>query len=471
MSYRVFDTTGTYTDSTDAVQMTYASGVTLIDSAADSQVFVNSTNANITASASNIVLFNGTFAGNTFALNGQSDVYYGGGAAATVTANGDSNIIVGSGVPGSIYNLAGPHQTYYGGASAGTVNVTGAFATVYGGSDTFSPDMVHLTLASAGNAKITRGIGAMTLSLTDSVADNNAIVMDVGKNIATNLNGLSISNITNLDYFISPGGNAHRTGTTQFTVESGTNEFGFTNSSGTNTVYNIGTGSTTVFGGSGTDVAVGGTTGYTELDTQGGNDYLYGGASGSTNVMAALSGTAGTDRFYAGAGYNDFLDGGGIGNEYMYGGAGTDYFRGGAGTNVLVEGTHSDEFHGTTGTDYVYGTAAASKVYGGSGTDYVYTGAASQYFYSGTGKEYFYQEPNTQTHGRVDVLDNFQIQNGAKGTFVFLPTADASHTTFVASNTGTYIVSPATDGSGGNADIFVPNVAPSTVKAQTYFVI
>ncbi len=154
----------------------------------------------------------------------------------------------------------------------------------------------------------------------------------------------------------------------------------------------------------------------------------------------------------------------------MYGAGGTDYFQGGGGNNVLVEGTYSDEFHGTVGTDYVYGSSAASKVYGGSGTDFVYTGASNQYFFSGTGKEYLFEQANTMTNGRLDVVDNFQTQGvGGKGTFIFEPTADASLTTFVGSNGGTCIVNPTTDGSGGTSDVFVANVAPSIVKAQTYF--
>ena len=152
----------------------------------------------------------------------------------------------------------------------------------------------------------------------------------------------------------------------------------------------------------------------------------------------------------------------------MYGAGGTDYFQGGGGTNVLVEGTHSDEFHGTVGTDYIYGSSAASKVYGGSGTDFVYTGASNQYFYSGTGKEYLYEEAASMTNGRLDVVDHFQTQGaGGKGTFIFEPAADANKSTFVASNGGTYIVNPTMG--GGASDVFVPNVAPSIVKAQTYF--
>ena len=111
----------------------------------------------------------------------------------------------------------------------------------------------------------------------------------------------------------------------------------------------------------------------------------------------------------------------------------------------------------------------ASNVHGGSGKDLVYSGGANQYFYSGTGAEYFYERASTQTGGKMDVLDNFQTQSGAKGTFVFMPASEAASTSFVASNGGTYIVARATDGSGGNADIFVAGASTATVKAQTFF--
>ena len=464
MAAFVYSTQGTYTDSTHTTILVDNSQISLnINNPTSVFVLIDTVMDTVTATSANVFIFSdGSDA--TAYLNANHGTFYSSFGGDTVYMSGADDYATGGTGLSNTVSITGTSGRYVGVRSGDMITVSGSNNSVRAG---IGDDTVTVNLPSLGGGNsIDGGAGNNTLTLSDFVSDPNVLTVDLGKSALTGASGLTIANFQNLNYTIAnPNSSARRSASTTFTLESGTNTLDFSYSSGANTVYNTG-GSTIAVGGSATDTMVGGT-GFTKLISQGGNDTLYGGSGMS---VLQPSGGGGTDRFYGGSGTEYLFGGAGIGNDYMYGAGGTDYFQGGGGNNVLVEGTYSDEFHGTAGNDFIYGSSAASKVYGGSGSDYVYTGASNQYFYSGTGKEYLYEEAGTMTNGRLDVLDHFQTQSaGGKGTFIFEPAADANATTFVASNGGTYIVNPAVNMPGGTSDVFVPNVAPSIVKAQTYF--
>jgi Ca2+-binding RTX toxin-like protein len=204
----------------------------------------------------------------------------GNSGATTVTANGESDYVYGATNNSMSVTLAGSGDFYFGSnGSPTTVTVTGANASVTSASGATTTD---LNIATTSGATIEGGSSDNdTLNLTDTSADNNALTIDLGKNTVASGNGLTISNLENLDYSITPvGASGRRTADTTFTTEHGTNSFNFSYSTAENIVYNSG-GTDTVMGGGGTDVAVGGT-GTTHLFTSGGNDYLYGGSGTNT---------------------------------------------------------------------------------------------------------------------------------------------------------------------------------------------
>jgi Ca2+-binding RTX toxin-like protein len=133
---------------------------------------------------------------------------------------------------------------------------------------------------------------------------------------------------------------------------------------------------------------------------------------------------------------------------------------------VFVEGSDSNTFKGLSGTDYVYGTSGASTVTGGTGTEYLYTGTGEQTFTAGSGKDYFNELLGSQTNGKLDTINNFQVAGATDGTFIFLPAGEAASTSFVAGAGGTYIVTPL--GGGGASDILVANESPAVVHSQTF---
>jgi Ca2+-binding RTX toxin-like protein len=457
-----YSTAGTYTDTTNQYQFVDANGVILNSNLTDADVFVDGNDTITTNAIGDYVFAGGYGGGSTITLNAENDRFYGGEAgASTVTANGANDQVFGSDSTMGV-TLAGSSDSFLASDGTSTVTITGSNATVTGSSGATTVD---LNIASTTGATVKGGgSGNDTLNLTDTVADNNALTIDLGKNTVTNGNGLTISNLENLDYSISnPFTSARRTANTTFTTEHGTNTFDFSYSKAENIVYNTG-GTDTVMGGGGLDVAVGGT-GTTHLFTSGGNDYLYGGSG--TNILQPGTGTAGTDYFYGGAGSDYFFGATGTGNEYFYGANGLETFDGGSGTNAFVEGTGSNTFQGLSGTDYVYGSSGTSNVTGGTGTDYLYTGIGEQTFTAGSGKDYLYEEAGTQFGGKLDTIDNFQTAAGAKGTFIFMPGFEAGSTSFEAGSGGTYIVTQL--GGGQTSDILVAGASVSAVQGQTFF--
>ncbi len=466
MTSRVYNTAGSYNDNTDSQIYVGASQVNLTSNVASGDVVVNSVNDDVYVIGDSQNVYSAAHSaasGSTVELGGNFETYYGSSSSDLVDLVGQDDLAYGASSNGN-YFLLGDEDLFSGNSGNDMVHVEGTNGVAVGGygNDTFS-----VFLPTASTNTIDGGGGTNTLSLTDQASDASAITFDLAKNTDTGLGGLTFSSFQNIDYSVqAPGDSSRRSASTQFTLESGTNNLDFSYSSGTNTVFSAGTGNTTVQGGSGTDIVVGGT-GSTRLGTDGGTDYLYGGMG--TNVIQASNGTGGNDRFFAGSGTDYDFSGGSTGNEYMYSTTGTDYFQGGGGTNVIVEGTSgSDEFHGTVGTDYIYGASAASKVYGGSGTDFVYTGTQAQYFDSGSGKEYFEEMQGTQSNGKMDVVDNFQTAANGKGTFVFLPSYEASATSFVQSQGGVAIETNI--GGSQMSTILVANTTNiAAVKAQTSF--
>ena len=191
----------------------------------------------------------------------------------------------------------------------------------------------------------------------------------------------------------------------------------------------------------------------------GGTDFVYGGA-GST----VLYGAGGTEDLTGGSGFNELVGSTQApGFDILNGGSGTDLFYAGIGTNLLYEGVGTDTFAGNAGTDYIYGGAGRSFVYGGSGTDVVTTGAGNQYVSAGTGTTYFNDTAANLHAGRSDEVDGF---SHGSGTYLYLPTAVQSATSFIAQSGGTAVVTAV---SGGTATIFLPGAAVANVQAHTHF--
>ena len=145
--------------------------------------------------------------------------------------------------------------------------------------------------------------------------------------------------------------------------------------------------------------------------------------------------------------------------KYFYGSKGTETVDGGSGHQCVCRGKRLQHVSGgLSGTDYIYGSSGTSNITGGTGTEFLFTGTHDQTFTAGSGADYFYEEPGTQSHGKLDTINNFQIAGGLHGTFIFMPRNEAASTSFVAGAGGTYIVTPL--GGGGASDILVANELP-----------
>lgn len=164
------------------------------------------------------------------------------------------------------------------------------------------------------------------------------------------------------------------------------------------------------------------------------------------------------------------------GNDILLGGAGNDYIQAGNGAVVLlVAGSGAQTLVGGSGQDTFVGGSGQNSIICGSGNDGVICGSGQTSVSAGTGSLFvqagsgldFLGFPTTSVlPGHFDQVANFQAASGGNGTYILMPTALQSATSFQAFSGGTLI---GTSVGGSFFDIFVSGVAPSVVQAQTFF--
>lgn len=164
------------------------------------------------------------------------------------------------------------------------------------------------------------------------------------------------------------------------------------------------------------------------------------------------------------------------GNDILLGGAGNDYIQAGngavvllvagSGAQTLVGGSGQDSFLGGSGQNSIICGSGSDGVICGSGQTSVYAGTGSLFVQAGSGLDFLAFPTTSVLPGHFDQVANFQAASGGNGTYILMPTALQSATSFQAFSGGTLI---GTSVGGSFFDIFVSGVAPSVVQAQTFF--
>ena len=206
----------------------------------------------------------------------------------------------------------------------------------------------------------------------------------------------------------------------------------------------------------------------------GGTDYVYGNGGNVT-----LCGAGGTEFLSGGSGFNTL-----IGRRTRMGrqqrlqrirrrhrvNGGTDLFYGGVGTNLMYEGSGTDVFAGNAGTDFIFGGTGRPSSMAAAARMWSPPGRATNISRRASARPIFNDTAANLTAGRFDQIDNFKgAQSDGTGTFIYLPTQNAGNTSFVNTNGGTAIITPATASVSGQSEIFVSGVSAGLVASSDAF--
>ncbi|WP_428391565.1 beta strand repeat-containing protein [Lichenicoccus sp.] len=268
--------------------------------------------------------------------------------------------------------------------------------TLYSGASgqgTVQAELILPGLYSTSDFTITNG------ATTDGIAANSPGSVLIGTSSTANGTALLVpgANFVGSDgnqIITAPGNATITTGTGANTISLGAGAHLLV-SNGQDSVT-AGTGSDTVFGGNGghiqagagtmefigrngTDTVSGGAGAMTVFGAAGGGVYQAGGAGGSVLIATAgnttLTGGANHDALFANAASGDVLQAGtqsGAGFDYLVGGAGAATLQNGQGNTVMYAGAGADSFGmsaANAGTDWVIGFK--------QGTDHIALGGAN----------------------------------------------------------------------------------------------
>ena len=121
-----------------------------------------------------------------------------------------------------------------------------------------------------------------------------------------------------------------------------------------------------------------------------GDTYVSVEAISSTAFADTLTGTNGTNYFWAGSGDDQLFGMGGFdnldgaaGDDQIFGGAGDDYLYGGEGSDTIHADSGNDTAYGGAGNDYFIGTGGVLRAYGEAGNDLLYGGMSADVLYGG----------------------------------------------------------------------------------------
>jgi hypothetical protein len=166
-----------------------------------------------------------------------------------------------------------------------------------------------------------------------------------------------------------------------------------------------------------------------------------------------------------GSGSNDVVYNNGIidGNIMLGNGAHAVYGGSPGQLNgAVVAGSGGDTIYAGSGTTDIFGGSGTDALVGGTGMTGIFAGTGNgDYIQAGSGVNLIGFESTSVIANHFDGVENF----GAN-TFLMLPSADMSTTSFAADNGGTLVGVPV---GGSRFDVFVAGVAPSAVQAHTLF--
>jgi serralysin len=179
------------------------------------------------------------------------------------------------------------------------------------------------------------------------------------------------------------------------------------------------------------------------------------------NTLLDLSGLTGVGSLVVDLdhGYAYFTGSSGV---VALGFSGVDQFQAGAGAEIFVgqNSGGSDTINFSSAFDIYYGGAVGNIIIGGGGDAYVM---------AGSGTDIIEEKSTSLVAGKAIGISDFHVFDGVNATYLDLPTAMASSTSFTDVSGGTFIATALAPGQYWEA--YVSSVSASQVQAQTRFVL
>ncbi|MDI9847646.1 matrixin family metalloprotease [Rhodoblastus sp. 17X3] len=142
--------------------------------------------------------------------------------------------------------------------------------------------------------------------------------------------------------------------------------------------------------------------------------------------------------------------------------SGVDQFQAGAGAEIFV-GQNSG------GTDTINFSNAFEIYYGGAVGNTIIGGGGDAYVMAGSGTDIIKESSSSLVAGKAVGISDFHVFDGVNGTYLDLPTAMASSTSFTDVSGGAFIATALAPGQYWEA--YVSGVSASQVQAQTRFIL